>query len=252
MQIQLFQTQKERLTLGVQGTYPGQLIEPSKTKLELRHSVNESLTRPWLRHFFITQVLREANAPDDIIIRDSNILDVFKTTIPLVENSFAESTMSAWRMFLEGSFRDAEVSWYSGIRKVLVQERFYSAIEQLELEMPASNTQRGYQFYDHMRTLRKIPRIPIKLFFALPGNERVKLIQILRLALNNNPHNTDVALLSYCFFKAWRRTTDFLEIVQQENRNELVEWYYWVEGNMKSLGDIKRALGEGQTAFYIY
>src|SRR5258707_11390268 len=120
MKIELFQTQKERLTLGVQGTYPGELIEPSKTKVGIRHSVNESLTRPWLRHFFVTQVLREANAADDIIVRDSNILEIFKTTVPLVENSFAESTMSAWKMFLEGAFRDTDVPWYSGIRKTLV------------------------------------------------------------------------------------------------------------------------------------
>src|SRR5260221_4986739 len=130
------------------------MIAPIKYKKVVRHSINESLTRPWLKHFFVTEVLREANAPDDIVIRDSNILEVFKSTIPLMENSFTESTMSAWRMFLDGAFRDAEVPWYSGIRKVLVQERFFSAIEQLELEMPVSNSQRGYQYYDHMRTLR--------------------------------------------------------------------------------------------------
>jgi len=252
IQLQLFQSHKERLTQGVAGAYPGQLLEPTKDKNEVRHAVNEPLTRPWLKHFFISQLLRDNNASEDIIARDTNIIDVFATTIPLSENSFIESTMSSWRMFLESAFREADAPWYTGIRKVLIQERFYAAIEQLELEMPVSNPQRIFQFYDHTRTLRKVPRIPIKLFFALPGNEKEKLIQILRVAVNNNPHNLDVALLAYCFFRAWDRTTDFIEIAQQESRKDLEEWYYWVEGNMKSLGGIKRASGDCGSVFYIY
>ena len=117
IQIQLFQNHKERLALGVQGTYPEQLIEPSKDKTELRHAVNESLTRPWLKHFFISQLLRDTNTPDDIISRDNNIIEVFKTTIPLAENSFTESTMNSWKMFLESSYREADAPWYSGIKK---------------------------------------------------------------------------------------------------------------------------------------
>jgi hypothetical protein len=252
IQIQLFQSIKERLSLGVEGKYPEQLLEPTKNKTELRHAINEPLTRPWLKHFFLSQLIRDTNNPDDIITRDTNIIDVFSTTIPLSENSFTESTMSSWKMFLETAFREAEAPWHHGIKKILIQERFYAAIEQLELEMPASNSQRIYQFYDHTRTLRKIPRIPIKLFFALPGNEKEKLIQILRVAVNNNPHNLDVALLTYCFFKAWDRTSDFIEIAQQENRKDLEEWFYWVENNMKSLGGMKRASGECIPAFYIY
>jgi hypothetical protein len=252
IQIHLFQSVKERLSLGVEGKYPEQLLEPAKNKSELRHPVNEPLTRPWLKHYFISQLLRDANTPEDIIARDTNIIELFRTTIPLAENSFTESTMSSWRMFLENAFREADAPWYTGIKKLLVAERFYAAIEQLELEIPASNPQRLFQFFDHTRSLRKIPRIPIKLFFSLPGNEREKLIQVLRTALNNNPHNLDVALLAYCFFKAWDRVSDFLEIAQQESRRDLEEWYHWVENNMKNLGAMKRAAGESVSAFYIY
>jgi len=240
------------LTLGVQGMYPEQLIEPSKNKSELRHSVNETLTRPWIRHFFISEQLRGTNTSEEIIARDNNIIEVFKTTIPLAENSFTESAMSSWKMFLENAFREGDVPWYTGIKKVLMQERYYSAIEQLELEMPASNAQRVFQFFDHTRTLRKIPRIPIKLFFSLPGNEKEKLIQILRVAVNNNPHNIDIALLTYCFLRAWERTSDFLEIAQTENRKDLEEWFFWVESSMKNLGGMKRTAGDCSTAFYIY
>lgn len=252
MQIQLFQSQKERLASGVQGIYPKQLIEPSKAKTDLRHGVNEPLTRPWLKHFFITDLIWRSPTPDDIVARDHNIIEIFKTTIPLAENSFTESTMSSWRMFLDIAFREADASWYSGIKKNLIAERFYSAIEQLELEMPTSNSQRGYHFYDHTRALRRIPRIPIKLFFSLPGNEKVKLIQILRLCFKTNPHNLDVALLTYCFFKAWDRMPDFLQLVKVESREELGEWSHWVENDMKSLGGVKRAAVDFQTAFYIY
>jgi tetratricopeptide (TPR) repeat protein len=228
------------------------MVEPLKAKSALRHPVNESLTRPWLKHFFITQSMRDSLSADDTVVRDTNLLDLFKTTIPLADNSFTESTMSSWRMFIDSAFRDSDTSWYGGIRKTLVQERFFTAIEQLELEMPTSNVQRGYQFYDHAYVLRKIPRVPIKLFFALPGNEKVKLIQILRQAISNNPHNIDIALLTYSFFKAWDRTSDFLELAQQENRKDLEEWYHWAEHNMKKLGSIARAVGNVDTAFYIY
>ena len=252
IQLQLFQTHRERLTLGIQGSYPDHLLEFAKDKSDARISINEQLTRPWLRHYFIMQMLRETNAPDDTIVRDTNLVELFKTTIPLAENSFTESTMSSWRLFIDSAFREAETPWYGGIRKVISPERFNAAIEQLEIEVPASNTQRTGQFYDHTRALRKIPRIQVKLFFALPGNEKEKLIQILRQAINNNPHNTDIALLTYCFLKAWERASDFLLIAQQENRKELEEWYYWVENNMKSLSIFKRSVGEHKTCFYIY
>ena len=252
IQVQLFQTQKERLQKGIQGTFPEQLIERTKEKSEIRHAINEPLTRPWLKHFFIMQSLRDSSSQDDIITRDHNLLELIKTTIPLSENSFVESTMSSWRMVLESAFREADNAWYSGIKKNLMNERFYSAIEQLELEMPDSNSQRQFQFYDHRRSLRKIPRVPVKLFFSMPGNEKEKLIEILRTAVNNNPHNTDVALLTYCFFKAWGRTADFLELARTENRNDLEEWYFWVENDMRSLGALKREAGDHTTSFYVY
>jgi len=238
--------------MGAQGRYPGHLIEQSKNRSEIRHPVNEQLTRPWIRHYFVMQLLRETNAQDDIIARNRNLLDIFKTTIPLAENSFIESSMSAWRMFLDNAFRDTDVPWYSGIKKVLLPDRFYSAIEQLDLELPSSNVQHMYQFYDHARTVRRMPRIPVKLFFSLPGNEKEKLIEIMRQAFNNNPHNIDLALLTYSFFKAWERTADFLELARIENRNELEEWYFWVENDMHSLGALKRDSGDHTTSFFIY
>jgi len=252
IQLQLFRTQRERLKSGVSGTYPDHLVERTKEKPEIRHAVNEPLSRPWIKHYFVMQLLRGGDSRDDVLTRDHNLLDLFKTTIPLTENSFSESVMSAWRMFLDSAFRDADTPWYGGVKKLLNSERFYSAIEQLELEVPDSNPQRLFQFYDHTRTLRRIPRVPIKLFFALPGNEKEKLVEILRTAVNNNPHNTDVALLSYCFFKAWGRASDFLELARTENRNDLEEWYYWVEGDMHSLGALKRETGDHLTSFYIY
>jgi len=183
IEIRLFQSEKERVKLGVHGTYPEYLIETPKGKSELKHPINETLTRPWLRHFFIMQVLRGAAGDDDVVSRDQNLLEIFKTTIPLPENSFIESAMSSWRMFIDSAFRDADTPWYNGIRKSLVQERFYTAIEQLELEIPESNPQRAYQFQDHTHTMRRISRVPVKLFFSFPGNEKEKLLELLRLAV---------------------------------------------------------------------
>ena len=160
--------------------------------------------------------------------------------------------MSSWRLFIDNAFKDSETPWYSGVKKVINTDRFNAAIEQLELELPSSNPQRSFQFYDHTRTLRKLPRVPVKLFFALPGNEKEKLIQILRQAINNNPHNIDIALLTYAFLKAWDRSSDFLLIAQQENRREIEEWCYWVENNMKSLSVMKRAGGDYLASFYIF
>jgi hypothetical protein len=250
--IQLFQTRQERLKLGILGSYPEFLIEQSKDKSDNKHTINETLTRPWVRHYFIMSVLRESNNHDEIITRDSNILEIFRTTIPLAENSFTESTLGSWRMFIESSFRDSDTPWYSGIKKILIPDRLHSAIEQLELEIPSSNPQRSYQFHDHSRTLKKIPRVPIKLFFSLPGNEKEKLLEMLRLAFNNNPHNVDVALLTYSFFKAWDRPMDFLELVRTENRNDLEEWYFWVENDLHSIGALKRDTRDYLTSFYIY
>jgi hypothetical protein len=252
IEIRLFQSEKERVKLGVHGTYPEYLIETVKGKSEIHHPINETLTRPWLRHFFIMQMLRTTAASDDVVARDHNLLEIFKTTFPLPENSFIESSMSSWRMFIDSAFRDADTPWYHGIKKVMVQERFYSAIEQLELEVPESNSQRILQFQDHTRTARRITRVPIKLFFSFPGNEKEKLLEILRLAVKTNPHNIDVALLTYCFFKAWDRSAEFLELARTENRNDLEEWYFWVENDMHSLGALKRDAGDHTTSFFIY
>jgi len=155
-------------------------------------------------------------------------------------------------MFLDSAFRDADTPWYSGTRKVLIKERFYTAIEQLELEAPESNPQRQLQFHDHHGALRKLPRIPIKLLFSLPGNERETVCAILREALVANPHNIDMVLLTYAFFVAWDRSTDFLQIAQQEDRDDLKEWYHWVNDDMKSIGALKRAAGEYLSLFYLY
>ncbi|MBI1804219.1 MAG: hypothetical protein HY033_12695 [Ignavibacteriae bacterium] len=252
MEITIFQTNTDRLKIGVQGIYPDKLLEQTKDHSDVRHPVNDALTRPWIQHFFIAQLLRETNSLDDIVTRDRNIIDIFKTTIPLPENSFIESTMSSWQMFLGSAFHDADTPWYHGIRKIMVQERFYSAVEQLELEIPISNPQHTFQFTDHTRRLRKIPRIPIKLFFTMPGNEREIMFGILRQAMNRNPHNVDVALLTYCFFKAWGRTQDYLDLARQENRADLEEWYFWIENDMTSLGALKREAGDYTTSFFIY
>jgi hypothetical protein len=247
-----FQKDEDRLKLGVEGVYPDHLIESIRGKSESRHAVNEALTRPWIRHYFIMQIMRDTKSQDEAVVRDNNLIDLLKTTIPLAENSFAESAMSSWQMFLGSAFRDADAPWYSGIRKVLVHDRFYTAIEQLELEVPAANPQHALQFSDHTRTLRRIPRVPIKLLIALAGNEKERLTELLRQGVMNNPHSTDVALLAYSFFKAWNRSREFLELARHEGRTELVEWYYWIEGDMKSLGALRREAGDHASSFYIY
>lgn len=253
MQLQFFAKQQEKFVAALRGAYPEKLIETAKDRSLVEHTVNEALTRPWITHYFLMHHLRSEQAgQDEIIARDHNLIEILKTTIPLAGNSFTESAMRSWQMFLGSAFRDAEAPWHQGNRKVMVRERFHSAIEQLELEMPSSNPQHMLQFYDHLRVLRKIPRVPIKLFFALPGNEKEKVIAILRQSVAENPHNTDVALLAYCFFRAWDRTSDFLDLARQENRPDLEEWYYWIENDMHSLGALKRESGDFLTSFFVY
>lgn len=250
--IQIFQSSKERLTLGIQGTYPEHLTEIVKDKSEVRHSVNEMQTRPWIRHYFLTQALRDNQHGDDIVARDANLIAIFKTTIPLSENSFGESGLHAWRMFLDNAYRESDASWYGGIRKVLVRDRYFAAIEQLELEIPISNPQRVLQFTDHMRVLRRYPRVPVKLFFAIPGNEKETIVSILRQSVRENPTNMDLALLAFAFFKAWNREMEFLDLAQQTERKDLEEWYHWVEGNLAKLGELKRAAGDHTSVFHIF
>jgi hypothetical protein len=247
----IFKKYQDRVTEGKAGIYPDFLLEPSKGKTEVKHPINESLSRPWLKHFFLTSAIRETNNPDDIIARDKNLIAVFKTTLPLTENSFTESAMASWRMLIDSAFREADTPWYHGIRKTLSLERLYSAIEQLELEPPASNPQHQFHFYDQDNTPRKISRVPMKLFFSLPGNEKEMLIEILHHAVNNNPHNLDVALLAYCFLKTWDRSMDFLELARTENRTDLEEWYYWVENDLHSIGVLKRDARDFTTLFFI-
>ena len=124
MELKLFQTDEERLRLGVQGNFPEHLMEQKKDGSEIKQPINESLTRPWIRHYFLIQFLRKTNATDDIVTRDLNIIDIFRTTIPLVENSFIESALNSWQMFLGSAFRDADTPWYTGIKRVMVTERF--------------------------------------------------------------------------------------------------------------------------------
>lgn len=252
IQFPIFKSSQEKLRDGAGGFYPAFLSEATKSKGEIRHPVDEAQTRPWLRHHFLGAVLAAAGDQDDQLIFSQNLIALFKTTIPLPGNAFAESRVTAWRMFLESAFRDADTPWYQGIRKLLVRDRFYSAIEQLELEVPESNPQRNLQFRDHQNAARRLPRVPIKLLFALPGNEREVLCGILREALAANPHNVDVALLAYAFFVAWDRGTDFLAFAQQEDRDDLKEWYHWVNGDMKSIGAMKRPTGDFLTLFYLY
>lgn len=250
--IRLFDKSEERLAQGIEGFYPDHLIEVTKEKAAVHHQVNEAVTRPWLKHFFLMQSLRDGGQADDATARDDNLLEIFKTTVPLAENSFQESSLSSWRMFLETIYRDSDTPWYAGIRKILIFDRFHSAIEQLELELPESNTQRAFHFPDHHRAQRKIPRVPVKLFFALPGNEKERFVRVIEQVINNNPHNIDVGLLAYAFFRAWGRSSDFLRLVQQEHRRDLEEWYHWVEGNLKIVGAMKAGCGDHATTFYIY
>lgn len=252
IQFQILKSGKEKLREGAEGLFPTVLIENTKSKSEIRHGVDEALTRPWVRHYFLQQAFNVSGEPDDQVGFSRNLIAVFRTTIPLPENSFIESRFSAWRMFLDSAFRDADTPWYHGTRKLLVKERFYTAIEQLELEVPESNPQRQHQFRDHHNALRRLPRVPIKLFFALPGNERETVCGILREALIANPHNIDIALLTYAFFTAWERSTDFLAIAQQENREDLQEWYHWVNNDMKSIGAMKRSSGDYLSLFFLY
>lgn len=238
--------------MGAHGSYPEHLIELLKDRSESKHPVNETLTRPWLRYHFLDHIVREGGRQEDVISRDRVLLDIFKTTIPLQENHFNESLMSSWRLFLENAFKDPNTPWYDSIRKVLNAERFYNGIEQLELEPPASNPQLKLQFYDHAKNLRRFPRIPIKLFFSLPGNEREALIEILKQAINNNPHNLDIAFLTYSFLRAWNRTSDFLDIARTENRYDLEEWYFWVENDLQSVGLFKKNVKDYVTAFFVY
>jgi len=252
IRFQILKTSKEKIRDGAEGTWPTHLVETTKAKSEVRREIDETLTRPWIRHYFLSHQVHLSGEADDQVAQSENLITIFKTTIPLPGNGFIESPMSAWRMFLESSFRDADTPWYSGIRKVIVKERFYSAIEQLELEVPESNPQRQLQFHDHHDLPRRLPRVPIKLLFALPGNERETVCGILREAIVANPHNIDAALLTYAFFVAWERSTDFLQIAQQEDRDDLKEWYHWVNGDMKSIGALKRAAGDYLSLFYLY
>jgi hypothetical protein len=252
IQFHLLKPSREKLKEGAQGTSPSHLIETTRSKREARHDVDETITRPWIRHYFLSQIVRSTGEQDDQIAFNQNLISILKTTIPLPENSFIESPLSSWRMFLDSAFRDADTPWYRGTRKVLMKERFYTAIEQLELEIPESNIQRQFLFPDHHNTPRKLPRVPIKLLFSLAGNEREIVCSVLREAIASNPHNIDIGLLAYAFFVSWDRGPDFLQIAQQDDRDDLKEWYFWVNNDMKSIGEMKRSSGDYLSLFYLY
>lgn len=250
--ISIFQSKIERLKLGIQGKYPDYLIEVTGKNKEIRHKINEQFTRPWIKFYFHMYAQREEPSLDDPLARTTNLIEILKTTIPLASNSYSESKMSSWRMFLDSVFRDSDAPWYNGIKKNLVRDRFYNTIEHLELEIPLSNTQRDFLFRDHTNSLRKIPRVPIKILFSISGNEKEKLFEIMRQAVHENPHNLDLAFLTYCLYKASNRASEFYDLANQENRSELLEWYFWVEQDMKSLGEIKQQSRDYITSFFIY
>jgi hypothetical protein len=252
MNYSIFRSSRELLQAGIVGQFPSQISEITASRAELRHAVNETLTRPWIRHFFITEALQaQSVTTEEKLARAKNLVEIFRTTIPLPENNFADSPLSSWRMFLEASFRDAELSWHRGFRKLLVKERLFNAIEHLEIDVPESNPQRAMQFRDQRGSLRRLPRIPVKLLITLPGNEREAVCRTLKAAMGNNPHNTDLAMLAYALFVAWDRGIDFLQIVQEFDRDELKEWYYWVNNDMTSLGVLKKTARDFSGYFYI-
>jgi len=57
--LNFFQKDEDRLKLGVEGVYPDHLVEQGKAKPDTRKAVNETLTRPWIKHYFIMQLLRD-------------------------------------------------------------------------------------------------------------------------------------------------------------------------------------------------
>ncbi|RCK71696.1 MAG: hypothetical protein IGBAC_0787 [Ignavibacteriae bacterium] len=250
--MQFFLSQKDRLTLGANGAYPNTLIEIDKEGSQKKHDVHEKVTRPWIRHYFYTQLLRELGSGDIIEARDRNLIDILKTTLPLAENSYAESSLSCWRIFIDTSFKTIETKWLSGQRKIFLKEKFSKAVEHIEIEPPFSNPQRSFLFLDENRFLRRLPKIPIKLFFSFSNNYLSELLEILKQSVLQNPHNRDVEHLMYLFYKGFNAIPELIEFAKNNNRSEYLEWIYWAEDDKRSLAEMRRSRNEFELAFYFY
>jgi hypothetical protein len=250
--MQLFLTNKDRLILGSNGTYPTSAIEVDKEGNQKKHDISEKFTRPWIKHHFLTQILRDLGSEEAIESRDKNLIDILKTTLPLAENSYAESALPSWKPFIDISFKPIEARWYAGQKKFFVKEKFHLSIEQMELDLPLSNPQRSYLFLDEMRFLRKLPKIPIKLFFSISSKDKPGVIEIIRQAILQNPHNRDIELLAFLFFKGFNMVDGLLDYAQQLERSDFEEWIYWAENDMKNLGEIRRGKNDFINSFYFF
>jgi hypothetical protein len=250
--MQLFLTNKDRLILGSNGTYPTSVIEVDKEGNQKKHDVSEKFSRPWIKHHFLTQILRESGTEEAIESRDKNLIDVLKTTLPLAENSYSESSLPSWKSFIDISFKTIEARWYAGQKKVFLKEKFDLAIEQMELDLPLSNSQRSFLFLDEMRFLRKFPKIPIKLFFSVSLKDKQNVVEVIRQAIQENPHNRDIELLAFLFFKGFKLIDELLDFAQQLGRTDFEEWIYWAENDMKSLGEVRKAKNDFVTSFYFF
>ncbi len=250
--MQIFLTHKDRLILGGNGSYPTSIIEVDKEGNQKKHEISEKFSRPWIKHHFQTQILRDTGTTESIEARNRNLIDVLKTTLPLAENSYSESSLGCWRPFLESTFKTTEAAWYSGNRKIFMKEKFDKAVEQLEIDVPLSNHQRGFLFLDEMRFLRRFPKIPIKLFFAISQNYLLDLYEILKQTIIQNPHNRDIEQLMYLFYKGFDNIAELIEFARDLNRHEYVEWINWAEDDKRSMAEIKRSENDFKSAFYFY
>jgi hypothetical protein len=250
--MQLFLTNKDRLILGSNGTYPTSVIEVDKEGNQKKHDVSEKFSRPWIKHHFLTQILRESGTEGAIESRDKNLIDALKTTLPLAENSYSESSLPSWKPFIDISFKTIEARWYTAQKKVFLKEKFDLAIEQMELDLPLSNSQRNFLFLDEMRFLRKLSKIPIKLFFSVSQNNKQHILEVVRQVLRQNPHNRDIELLAFLFYRASNMLEDLVEFSRELERPEFEEWIYWAENDMKSLGEVRKAKNDFVTSFYFF
>ncbi len=250
--MQLFLNYKDRLSLGGIGNYPTSVIEVDKGGNQKKHEVNENLTRPWIKHHFLTQILKENPTDEAIEIRDRNLLEILKISLPLATNSYTESSLSSWKQFIDVSFKNAEARWYSGSKKIFVKDKFDQAIERLEIETPATNPQRNFLFLDESRFLRKLPKIPVKLFFVISPKYAGNVLEILRLAVQQNPHNRDLDMLAYLFYKGYDWLPFLLDFARELKRADFEEWIYWTEEDKKSLAEIKRDRKDFYSSFYLF